>query len=77
QNHENIQPPLKVTTKQLSNLTTYIHIPSFDEDIHTQLENIIHENQDDILQKPYLIIDVRNNNGGFDSAFKPLLMLMG
>ncbi|EPJ3657329.1 S41 family peptidase [Acinetobacter baumannii] len=77
QNHENIQPPLKVTTKQLSNLTTYIHIPSFDEDIHTQLENIIQENQDDILHKPYLIIDVRNNNGGFDSAFKPLLMLMG
>ncbi|MEB3796237.1 MULTISPECIES: S41 family peptidase [unclassified Acinetobacter] len=75
--HKNIQPSLKVTTKQLSNLTTYIHIPSFDEHIRTQLENIIQENQDNILQKPYLIIDVRNNNGGFDSAFKPLLMLMG
>ena len=52
-----------VTTKKLSDLTSYIFIPSFEPSIKFQLDKIIDNNQDNILNARYLILDVRKNSG--------------
>lgn len=66
-----------VTTKKLSDSTTYIFIPSFGLSIKDQLEKIIQNNQDNLLNAPYLIIDLRKNSGGFDTSAEPLYSILG
>ena len=61
-----------VTTKKLSDSTTYIFIPSFGLSIKDQLEKIIQNNQDNLLNAPYLILDLRKNAGGQDSSAEPI-----
>ena len=73
----NKEPDEKVTTKKLSDDTTYIFIPSFDLPIKTQLNKIIQTNQDNITQASYLIIDARKNKGGMDTSMHPVLTLLG
>lgn len=77
-----IQPDLTsdkklIETQQLSGLTTYIKVTSFREGIKEQLESVIHNNQDNIRSSPYIIIDVREGDGGNDSNYYPLLQLLG
>ncbi|MCL6247494.1 S41 family peptidase [Acinetobacter sp. ANC 4945] len=66
-----------VITKKLSNLTSYILIPSFGISIKDQLERIIKNNQDGILNAQYLILDLRKNAGGVDHSAEPLFKLLG
>ncbi|RKG39715.1 S41 family peptidase [Acinetobacter rongchengensis] len=66
-----------VTTKKLSDSTTYIFIPSFGLSIKDQLEKIIKNNQDNLLNAPYLILDLRKNAGGQDSSAEPVYKLLG
>lgn len=66
-----------ITTKKLSDLTTYIFVPSFGFSIKAQLEKIIKNNQDGILNAQYLILDLRKNAGGDDNSAEPLYKLLG
>ena len=66
-----------VTTKKLSDLTSYIFVPSFGISIKDQLEKIIKNNQDNILNAKYLILDLRKNSGGNDNSAEPLFKLLG
>ncbi|SDC18738.1 S41 family peptidase [Acinetobacter boissieri] len=66
-----------VTTQKLSELTSYIAVPSFGLSVKKQLESLIENNQDNILHAKYLILDLRKNGGGFDDAAEPLFKLLG
>ncbi|SDC18705.1 S41 family peptidase [Acinetobacter boissieri] len=66
-----------VTTQKLSELTSYIAVPSFGLSVKKQLESLIANNQDNILHAKYLILDLRKNGGGFDDAAEPLYKLLG
>ncbi|ENX34512.1 hypothetical protein F889_01794 [Acinetobacter colistiniresistens] len=66
-----------IETQQLSELTTYIKVTSFREGMKGKLEKVIQSNQDNIRSSPYIIIDVRESNGGNDSNYLPLIQLLG
>ena len=66
-----------VTTKKLSDLTSYIFIPSFEPSIKFQLNKIVENNQDNILNARYLIFDLRKNSGGQDDSAEILFKLLG
>ena len=72
-----IQSSNLVTTQKLSEQTTLITIPTFDLSVKNQLEKIIQNNQNQVLNARYLILDVRKNTGGFDSSAEPLYALLG
>jgi len=40
-------------------------------------EKIIKNNQDNLLNAPYLILDLRKNTGGFDTSTEPLYSILG
>lgn len=67
----------KVMTRRLSEHTSYIEAPSFMGDAGQQLARIVDDNQDGVREARYLVIDLRRNGGGSDSAFLPLLSLLG
>ena len=69
-------PPL-VNVRKLSKKTTYLEVPSFGIGIREQLDRIIEKNEADIRDADHLIIDVRQNGGGSDSAYTPLIKLLG
>lgn len=66
-----------VNSRRLSAQTTYIQIPSFGEGIHGQLVDLVETNKHGVRDAAHLVIDVRGNHGGNDSAFEPLLSLLG
>ncbi|WP_228284324.1 S41 family peptidase [Acinetobacter sp. Tr-809] len=66
-----------IETQKLSEFTSYIKVTSFREGVKEKLENVIQKNQDNIRTAPYIIIDVRENNGGNDSNYLPLMQLLG
>ncbi len=69
--------PPKVGVRKLSKKTTYIEVPSFGIGIREQLERIVGLNEADIRDADHLIIDLRNNGGGSDTAYAPLIELLG
>lgn len=72
-----IQSSNLVTTQKLSEQTTLITIPTFDLSVQNQLEKIIQDNQNQVLDARYLILDLRKNSGGFDTSVQPLYPLLG
>ncbi|MFT4204265.1 MAG: S41 family peptidase [Chitinophagaceae bacterium] len=58
--------------KELSPSTNYIRIPTFYES-HDIIDSIINVNKALIESKPNLIIDIRDNGGGSDDSYAPLL----
>ncbi len=71
------EPGPRVELRPLSSRTVYLRVPSFDLGIREQLEQLIERNQAQIRNSANLIVDVRNNGGGSDSSFGPLLELLG
>lgn len=69
--------PPRVGVRKLSKKTTYVDVPSFGIGIREQLERIVEINEADIRSADYLIVDLRNNGGGSDSAYAPLIELLG
>lgn len=67
----------RVTSRRLSARTSYLEVPSFGGDIRQQLVDLIETNQSAIQDVPNLVIDLRQNGGGNDSSFQPLLSLLG
>ncbi len=68
----NPQPSLK----SVSNKTSLLRIPSFSPQIKPVLDSILIELKRQVENKPFLIIDLRNNTGGFDVLYQPLLPLL-
>lgn len=63
------QPSLRV----LSPRTLLIHLPSFSPPHRLALELLLRKQRAVLLSHPYWIIDVRDNDGGADSSYAPLL----
>lgn len=59
--------------KELSRATNYIKINTFDYENKSLIDSIIKMNRQKLVSKENLIIDVRNNGGGSDLSYYPLL----
>jgi hypothetical protein len=58
---------------ELSDKTNYLRIHTFDYEKKKNIDSIIFVNHDKLTSKENLIIDVRNNGGGSDLSYYPLL----
>jgi hypothetical protein len=68
------EPPNKkiLDSKLLSNNTLYLKIASFNQ-IHARgIDSLVKANQADLATVPNLILDLRNNGGGADFAYRPI-----
>lgn len=63
----------KVQAKKLSDSTFYIQIGTFNLSNAKAIDSIITANKTTLETTPNLIIDVRQNGGGGDAAFQPLM----
>jgi hypothetical protein len=59
--------------EELSNETNYLRIHTFDYENKKNIDSILLVNKDKLASKKNLIIDVRNNGGGSDYSYYPLL----
>lgn len=63
------QPTLRLLTPR----TLVIHLPSFSPQHRAALETLLRKQRAALLSRPNWIIDVRDNDGGADSSYAPLL----
>lgn len=61
------------TAKAMNDSTFFLRIPSFDNAMSNQM---VKDNWEAITSRPYLIIDLRCNNGGNDDNFSELMRLV-
>lgn len=57
----------------LDDNTHYLRLPSFGLGYKAAIDKLMIENKEAILNKPYLIIDLRNNSGGSDDSYLEVL----
>ena len=62
--------------ERIDDKTLLLRIPSFDGYLRDQIDSVINANMDTLLQTPNLIIDLRNNGGGSDRSYYPILPLL-
>jgi hypothetical protein len=67
------QVSFEPSTAALSDSTFLIRVPSFDISWKAVLEGLLTRSDAEIRRRPNLIIDVRNNGGGADATFSPLI----
>jgi hypothetical protein len=65
-----------VAFRKLSNKTLYLKISSFDPSHAKNIDSIVKANQAVLLSTPNLVLDLRDNGGGADYAFGPLMNLV-
>ena len=63
--------------KSLNKNTSYIKIPSFNQRISRRIDSLMMLYSKSNPRKPYLILDLRGNEGGVTFTFEPLLPLLG
>lgn len=61
------------TAKAMNDSTFFLRIPSFGDNTSNQL---VEDNWNDIISRPYLIVDLRCNGGGNDNNFSKLMSLV-
>lgn len=61
------------TAKAVNDSTFFIRVPSFSDE---ESNKLVSDNREAILSRPYLIIDLRENNGGNDPFFYELARLV-
>ena len=66
-------PARSPTLRVLSSRTLLIHLPSFSPQHRAALETLLRKQRAALLSHPNWIIDVRDNDGGADSSYAPLL----
>lgn len=62
--------------EQLNERTTYLRIPSFSGEYKEVIDSVILNNKGIILNTENLIIDIRNNGGGRDGAYRELIPIL-
>lgn len=70
-------PPPRIEVRRLSPSAVYLMVPSFEFGIREQLEQAIARDEGGLRSARQLVIDVRRNGGGSDSAYGPVLPLLG
>ncbi|PSL44662.1 peptidase S41-like protein [Chitinophaga niastensis] len=76
------QPPVNNSAlppfyfKQLDNQTNVLRISSFALDYKELIDSLISNNLDLITKTPYLILDLRDNLGGFNMSFEKILPIL-
>lgn len=69
----NINIPNEFSFASLSDSVSYFKIPTFMGSSYIVIDSLIKNNENALTQKPYLIIDLRNNGGGADYNYSPLM----
>jgi hypothetical protein len=62
-----------VASRKLSNSTLYIKIASFDPSNAGNIDSVLAVNKSNLSTMPNLVLDLRDNGGGADFAYLPLL----
>jgi hypothetical protein len=62
--------------KELNDSTSYVHIKTFDGSLFSKFDSAYQVIVPKIKQKPYLIIDIRDNGGGSDRCWNELAKLI-
>ncbi len=60
----------------VSDQTMLIRVSGFGQNAEAILENLIEQNREKIFSRDNLIIDLRDNSGGFSTAYAPLMPLL-
>lgn len=61
------------SSKKLDEKTLYIKVASFSLPYTKKIDSLFKANEDALKTTPYLILDLRNNGGGGDMAYQPIL----
>ncbi len=69
-------PSDQLFLKRLSAKTLWLRVPSFNESMATPLRELVNEHRQDLQSTPNLLIDIRNNGGGSDFVYAPLVPLL-
>lgn len=62
--------------KELNDSTTYLHIKTFDGALYSKIDSVYQIIVPKIKQKPYFIVDIRDNGGGSDRCWKQIAQLI-
>lgn len=62
--------------KSINKSTLYFRLPTFNHQEKNVIDSLIESNLDQILETPYLILDVRNNGGGSDITYAGLIQFL-
>lgn len=65
-----------IAFKILNPLTTYLRLNSFSIVYKSVIDSLIKQHLPDITSRPNLIVDLRNNRGGYSIAFESLLPII-
>ncbi len=68
-----IVPSATFTLKQLDSTTLLLRVPTMNEEVRKELDSLLQANTPLLRSTANLIIDCRNNGGGSDITFAPLL----
>lgn len=63
----------KFELKPVGDSTMLLTLPDFDISHKPTIDSLLMANREQLLQTPYFILDVRNNGGGWDSAYERIL----
>jgi len=59
--------------KQLDDSTVLLTLPSFEQHYKTVIDSLIRTNEPLLKKIPHLIVDLRNNDGGYDMTYASLV----
>jgi len=65
-----------VSCKMLSKQTFYIQIGTFNQRNAKSIDSLIRSNREILEKTPYLVLDLRNNGGGADFSYGPLVQYL-
>jgi len=66
----------KIEYRTINDSISYLRMASFSSEFNAKIDSLYKKVAPEILKRPYLIIDVRNNGGGSDGNAYPLLKYM-
>lgn len=62
--------------KSINKSTLYFRLPTFNHNVKDRIDSLIEASLDQILETPYLILDVRDNGGGSDITYAGLIQFL-
>ncbi|HEY2558931.1 MAG TPA: S41 family peptidase [Caldimonas sp.] len=67
--------PMAPRFRVLGTNTALLTLPTFGDRYASLIDTLVAEHRQEIVSRPYLIVDVRRNGGGSDASYAPLLPL--